>query len=359
MLIRRPHGCVSARARAYRSQIDITNERTNGVAATRPQKLTDDVVDGHAAMTLGDHRVTAGMGLREETLPNAGLVGGEDDATHKAASLQDLWDLAGTVMLTAGLRGDHHGLFGSEWSPRAYLVWQPGRIWVIKGGFGHAFKAPTLKQISPNYVGAEGPHTFLGNGGIPPESSNSFELGADADFGAWSWRAAAFQTDVKDLITYRLVKTQGARRTYQYDNVDRARIRGLEAGFTWSFDTHWRWSTDLTLLDTVDKSNGADLADRPRNAWTTRLEYRAARGWTASLSAERTGRQTATGGAALPAYTLVGASLGRSFKLADTRSLNLRAGMDNIGNVRLADESADFGYVERGRRVSVSAQLDF
>lgn len=49
----------------------------------------------------------------------------------------------------------------------------------FKAGYGEAFRAPTLKQISPNYVGAEGPHTFLGNADIKPETSRSFELGVD------------------------------------------------------------------------------------------------------------------------------------------------------------------------------------
>lgn len=352
-------GPVSAQARAYRSQIDITNERTNGVSATRPQKMTDDVVDGHAAVPLGDHRVTAGLELRKETLVNAGLTGGQDDASHEAVFVQDEWALTHDLMLTAGVRGDHHEFFGSEWSPRAYLVWQPSAAWVFKGGFGHAFKAPTLKQISPNYVGAEGPHTFLGNADIQPESAHSFELGVDAELGALSWRATLFQTDVKDLITYRLLSTQGSRRTYRYDNVDRARIRGVETGVAWKPTPQWTWSTDLTLLDTQDRSTGADLADRPRHALSSRLEFRALRGWTALVSVEHTGRQTATGGAALPAYTLVHASLGHAFKLADARALNLRVGIDNIGNVRLAEKSPDFGYAERGRRIHASARLDF
>ncbi|MFT3665898.1 TonB-dependent receptor plug domain-containing protein [Piscinibacter sp.] len=352
-------GAAKAQVRAYRSSIDIVNLRSNGVAPTRPQRMTDDVVDGHAAWTLGDHRLTAGGEWRKEALENAGLAGGRDAATHKSVFVQDEWALARALMLTAGVRADRHEYFGNELSPRAYLVWQPDRTWVVKGGFGHAFKAPTLKQISPNYVGAEGPHTFLGNAGIRPESSNSGEIGVDADFGAWSLRATAYQTDVKDLITYRLIDQVGTRRTYLYDNVDRARVRGLEAGFGWQIDRHWHWSTDLTLLNTEDKATGQALPDRPHQAWTTRLQYRAAAGWQALLTLERTGRQTATGGARLPGYSLASASLGQAFKLADARTLHLRAGMENLGNLRLAEESADFGYTERGRRVFVNARLDF
>ena len=107
----------------------------------------------------GQHALTAGTELRRETLINAGLTYGRDSANHKAVFLQDEITLSQTLSATLGLRRDQHALFGSKTSPRAYLVWAPNEACVIKGGFGTAFKAPTLKQISPNYVGAEGPHT--------------------------------------------------------------------------------------------------------------------------------------------------------------------------------------------------------
>ena len=142
------------RVRAYRSEIDITNTASNGVAPTRPQNMTDDVLDGHASFKLGSHQLTVGGEWRDETLVNAGLKNGSDSATHKALFVQDEFALTSSLSATLGLRADHHGIFGSELSPRAYLVWEASPTLVVKGGYGHAFKAPTLKQISPNYVGA-------------------------------------------------------------------------------------------------------------------------------------------------------------------------------------------------------------
>ncbi|MCB1989378.1 MAG: TonB-dependent receptor, partial [Burkholderiaceae bacterium] len=346
--------------RAYRSEIDIVNSASNGATPTRPQNMVDDVLDGHASFALGAHKITVGGEWRRETLENAGLKNGVDDAAHKALFAQDEIALTDTLMLTAGLRADHHALFGSEVSPRAYLVWEPTPALVVKGGFGHAFKAPTLKQISPNYVGAEGPHTFAGNGNIKPESSNSFEVGADWQVApAWSLRATVFNTEVKDLITYRLLRTEGVRRFYQYDNVDAARIQGLEAGMTWDMTRQLAWSNDLTLLHTRDKSTGKKLADRPSSSLTSRLEWKGAEGWSARLTGEFTGSQTGTDGAALPAYALWSASVGKQFALDARRKLVLRAGLENIGNVNLAEKSESFGYAERARRVFVTARVDF
>ena len=348
------------RVRAYRSEIDIVNSATNGVAPTRPQNMTDDVLDGHASFKLGAHQLTVGGEWRDETLVNAGLKNGSDSATHKALFVQDEIALTHTLMLTAGLRADNHQLFGSELSPRAYLVWEASPALVVKGGLGHAFKAPTLKQISPNYVGAEGPHTFAGNADVKPESSNSFEIGADWQAAPnWSLRATAFNTEVKDLITYRLLRTEGVRRFYQYDNVDAARIRGLEAGVVWDVTRQWSWSNDITLLNTRDKTTGKRLADRPSSSLTSRLEWKDATGWSARVGAEFIGSQTATDGAALPSYALWSASVGKQIALDGERKLVLRAGLENIGNVNLAEKSEHFGYAERARRLFVSARVDF
>jgi outer membrane receptor for ferrienterochelin and colicins len=43
---------------------------------------------------------------------------------------------------------------------RCTLVWQAAPGWTVKGGYGHGFKAPTLKQISPDYKEDEGPYTY-------------------------------------------------------------------------------------------------------------------------------------------------------------------------------------------------------
>ncbi len=343
--------------RAYRSEIDITNRRTNGVAATRPQNLSDNVVDGFAALTLGDHLLTVGGEWREEKLENAGLIGGKDDATHKAVFAQDEFALARNLTLTAGVRVDDHEFFGSETSPRAYLVWEAAPGLIVKGGYGHAFKAPTLKQISPSYIGSEGPHTFMGNGDLKPETSDSVEIGATWSQGPLSLRGTLFYTWVDDLITYRLINTQPGppvRRTYIYDNVNEARIGGLEGGFTWDITQALAWNTDITLLRTEDKSTGKELDDRPNASIASRLDWDAGNDWSARFGLEYTGTQNSAG-AHLPAYTLWNVSIGKRID----KTFSLRAGINNLTDVRLADKSADFGYAEDGRTLYVTLRAVF
>lgn len=345
---------VDVQLRAYRSAIDIENTRTNGVAPTRPQSLRDQAVDGHLQWQWGRHFLTAGGEARRETLVNAGLIGGRDSAGHKALFVQDEIELGSALSATLGVRADRHELFGSKTSPRAYLVWTPSDALVVKGGVGAAFKAPTLKQISPNYVGAEGPHTFYGNADVRPESARSAELGADWTRGAWSLRATAFRSDIDDLISTRLVRRVGPRMYFQYANVNRARVQGGEIGFTWEPSPRWRWNNDLTLLHARDRGTGKALPDRPRSSWNSQLRWSLAQ-WQAQLSMQQVGGQRAASGAVLPGYRVFNASLRQ--RLGDHFSWHV--GIDNLANLRLADESADFGYAIRGRVVEAGLRFGF
>jgi len=362
--LERSHGHVSwqgqfdgwrAQANYYRSELDVSNTRSNGVTPTRPQNLRDAVFDAYAAIKLGNHLLTIGGEHRVETLRNAGLVGGKDDATHRALFVQDEVPVATDVVLTAGLRADDHEYFGTETSPRAYLVWQASPDLIVKGGYGHAFKAPTLKQISPNYVGAEGPHTFYGNANLKPESSDSFEIGADWLRHSLNLRGVLFHTKIDDLITYKLLRTVGPRRFYQYDNVNRAEVNGIEAGVTWQIVDNLALNADLTLLKTKDRDTGKELTGRPRESLTSRLEWRPGDAWIARLGFEHIGRQLDSGGQHLPRYTLWSASVAKRLGQAMT----LRAGIENLTDVRLAEKSAAFGYAERGRTLFASLRADF
>lgn len=345
---------MDVQLRAYRSAIDIENTRTSGVAPTRPQSLRDQVVDGHLQWQWGRHYLTAGGEARRETLVNAGLKGGRDSADHKAIFLQDEIELGRTLAATLGVRADRHALFGSETSPRAYLVWTPSDALVIKGGFGTAFKAPTLKQISPNYIGAEGPHTFYGNAAVRPETARSAELGADWTRGAWSLRTTAFRSDIDDLITTKLLRREGPRMYFQYANVNRAWVQGGELGFTWEPSTHWRWNNDVTLLHTRDRSTGDALPDRPRHTWNSQLRW-SLTNWQAQLSMQWVGSQHSADNIELPGYRVFNASLRQ--RLGD--HLSWHVGIDNLANLRLADKSADFGYAIRGRVLEAGVQFGF
>lgn len=354
-------GDLQSQLRFTRSEFDVTNKRTQNLAPTRPQSIRDDVWDGSLNVHIGeDHALTVGGEHRDERLENAGLIGGSDSATHQAVFIQDEIALATDWALTLGARLDDHEIFGRETSPRAWLVWRATPELTFKAGYGEAFRAPTLKQISPNYVGAEGPHTFLGNADIKPETSRSFELGVDWHDERGAYTANVYRNEIDDLIYYRRLRTEPGippRTIYQYDNIEQARIEGLELTGRRELGYGIALGATVNWMDPRDARTEAKLNGRPEFTATPSLEWTMAR-WNALVQWEYIGKQYlegSNGQERAPSYSIVNASLG--YRLPD--NLTLRGGVLNIGDVRLEDKSELFGYAEQGRTGWLAVEAGF
>jgi vitamin B12 transporter len=121
----------------------------------------------------------------------------------------------------------------------------------LKASYGTAFKAPTFNELYyPGY----------GNAALVPEKSRSGEIGVDGHPAWGHWSANVFQTKVTDLIVFR-------GPTYIADNIDAARIRGMEATVSATLAS-WLVTANTTLINPEDRSPGVNhgelLARRTR-----------------------------------------------------------------------------------------------
>jgi outer membrane receptor for ferrienterochelin and colicins len=360
--IDRSHGALGWRAawagpwqahsllRAYESRVDVSNARNNGVSALRPNNFADRVVEGQlSALPQPGWLFTSGFEVRDEHLFNSGLSGGRAQALHHALYGQGELDLTPALALTAGLRYDRQQRFDHEWSPRLYAVWHTAPQWTVKGGIGHGFKAPSLKQISPDYREDEGPNTYFGNGTLRPERSDTAELGIGWDSAAAGAQVMVFASRVNDLIVPQLLRLVGAGGEYLFVNIDRARFSGLETALAWRLPAGFAVNANYTYLEAHD-GNGMRLEKRPRQSVGLRLGWRSGP-WVAGLDAQYTAGQvlasTVPGQPLQPApeLTRVGAHVSRELG----HGLELSAGVDNLTRLRLADESPLFTGAEPPR----------
>ena len=345
--------------RAYASRIEMDNERSNGVAALRPNRLDDRVLDGVVSARAGATQlVTAGVELRDEQLRNQGLPGGRASADHRAVFVQDEVDLSPTVALTAGLRRDEHQRFGGQWSPRLYAVWRVAPQWVIKGGASRGFKPPTLKQITPGYQEDEGPNTYLSDPDLRPETNRAWELGLAWDTAAAGVQAVLFDNRVDHLIVPSLLSVTAGRGTYVFANLDRARLRGLELGARARLSQGVTVSAGYQYLDALD-DHGARIERRPRHAGNVALDW--VRGpWSAGVRVESSAGMLLPTGVAGQAPRPVPDTTTASAQVALTLEpgLVLALGVTNLRNLDLADKSPLYTWTESPRtwRMSLRGQ---
>lgn len=336
------------------SSFAVANQRSGGVAPTRPQSLDEQGVDGRLSFALGAAQwITAGFDARQETMHNAGFAKGKADADFQALYVQDEIELSEAVLLTLGVRHDKHSGFGGETSPRVYLVWHVDPRWTVRGGYGEGFKAPTLKQGSSAYMAAEGPHTFYGNDDIKPETSQSFELGLIYTHGPLDWETTLFHTDIRDLITVDPIGLEGTRRVYIYRNIDQARIQGVESALQWRLPQGFYLGAHAQWLDTEDKNTGQALNSRPEQLLGARVGW-ASGPWQTHLRTEHTGRQYLDH-QRVPAYALWHGDLSYQF----SPQVKVVAGIDNLTDVRLAEKSPLFNYTETPRALRLSLHGGF
>lgn len=344
--------------RVYENRLAVSNVKTNGVASLRPNTLTDRVLEGQGTSPVGTTQLfTTGFELRDEHLDNAGLPGGQASATHTGVYLQDETRLSTALSLTAGLRADHASRFGTELSPRLYAVWQPAAHWIVKGGFGHGFKAPTLKQINPDYKEDEGPNTYVGQAGLLPETNDNIEATIAWDTASAGASVTAFRNRIRHLIVPVLLSGTPASGTYQFRNIDSAVLQGFEAAAGWR-GGGWTLQAQAGWLSAHD-GRGVWLEKRARTTWGLRADWQQGAWRAGGDVTTQSGLRLASPVAGqapqrVPRLTMVNVHA----SLVLSPQLTLRAGIDNATDLRLASQSSLFSWEElpRNCRIGIEAR---
>ncbi|KAF1048421.1 TonB-dependent siderophore receptor [Xylophilus sp.] len=270
---------------------------------------------------------------------------------------EDNIGLSDSLILTPGLRFDHHTQSGSNWSPALNLSKVLAENWTVKAGIARAYKAPNLYQSNPNYVlysagqgcwGGTGSYGcyLLGNSSLKPETSVNKELGIEYRNGGLLAGLTWFRNDYRNKIDagQSVTGTTGSSWIYQWTNVPRALVQGFEGTFKLPLSRTVDWSNNFTYMtDSVNKTTGEVLSIIPKYTLNSTLEWRA----TGQLGLQATvtayGRQkpkkydfygnlaTGTATAERAPYALVGVS--GNYRIS--KNLRLTAGISNLFDKRL------------------------
>ena len=253
---------------------------------------------------IGQHTFTIGGQFWHAELQD-GVAAEPFEHDQWAAFLEDQWRFADSLSLTTGVRYDDHSVFGSNFSPRAYLVWNATDALTLKGGVSRGFKTPRLEQIAEGIVGFRGQGTipFLGTPSLQPETSTTYEAGA-------YWRGAqglqanvtVFYNQFEDKIAsgptfancafnlteeeYNALEPSDScldygffprPATYSQDiNVDEAETRGVEASVERNIIDSVKFSANYTYTDSEQTSGpniGEPLVNTPAHQVNGRLEW--------------------------------------------------------------------------------------
>jgi vitamin B12 transporter len=203
---------------------------------------------------IGSHAFSVGVQRSDENTraQSFGTVFDEDTLVTQAF-VQDQFEI-GRFSSRLALGHVDHETFGSEltWNAEFGAAFDTGTRVTLSGGT--AFRAPD----STDRFG------FGGNPDLDPEISEQVELSVRQKLGErHQLSLSAFDNRIKDLIDYVIIDFDTFEG--QNQNVERARIQGVELGYNYSNEA-WRARAELTLQDPRDETTDERLLRRSRES---------------------------------------------------------------------------------------------
>lgn len=190
------------------------------------------------------HSLQSGLDWYEDRLHSTGSFL-RTERFNRAAFLQHRFD--GEAFQTElGWRHDENEQFGHANTFNAALIVPITDAQQIVASYGEGFRAPTFNDLYTS---------FGANPNLRPEKSKSYELQWRAQIHAMQLQAAAFRTDIDDLILLDPFFTA--------QNISRARIHGLELSAGTQL-AGWETLVSATWLDPRDRDSGNQLPRRPK-----------------------------------------------------------------------------------------------
>ncbi|PZU08013.1 TonB-dependent receptor [Sphingomonas sp.] len=261
--------------------------------------------------------------------------------------------------LTGGIRMDDDEQYGTHWTPRIYAVWHVARRVTLKGGYSQGFRAPNLRQTLYDWGQNSRGGTIYGNPDLKAETSRTIEASLLFEGKAVQASLALYDTRFDDKITRITCSAAAAwcineplssigRPPTTYVNVDRAKVRGVEATVDLRLTRTLRLNATGTLTDSEQLTGaniGAALNDTPKQQASASLNWKPVDRLSAYVRAIYRGKEAVTE-AQISGNNIVAASyttvdIGATYRLS--KSLSLHGGVQNLFDKRLA--YADYGYV--------------
>jgi outer membrane receptor for ferrienterochelin and colicins len=218
-----------------------------------------------------EHAVTAGVDVAN-TAVNSSYYGWKR-IVDAAPYAQEELRLTPTLHLTAGVRLDSHHADGGRaeaaLNPKLGVAYAPAGPFAFRASLGRGYRAPSaIEQFVDTRQ--QGVHV-VANPSLHGESAWSGEVGGTASLGRLWVDAALYASWYRGLIGPAAVA--GQPLTFSFQNVSRARVRGLDAASKLAVVPR---AVDLRLsyvyLDSRDDSTGLALPYRSRHTLTGSLD---------------------------------------------------------------------------------------
>jgi outer membrane receptor for ferrienterochelin and colicins len=320
------------------------------------------------SLPLGLHSLTLGAGYEDNQLDdettNAGSVS-EISNSQWSVFAEDEWFIGDRFTLTLGARLDDNERYNTHVSPRIYGVWAIDDTWTLKSGVSTGYRAPDLRELSPEWVQESRGGDIYGNPDLEPETSVNTELGIYFQPGKrFQANVTGFHNKFEDklmVVDCPASRCNASNARYNI-NIDTAETRGVELAASLALLDDLDLQTSYTYTrseQTSGDNEGQPLTQIPEHllnlnarwqihsalqSWV-KLSYRGEESEPASLQSRNTVR----------APSNMVTDFGGSWQA--TPNVRVMAGIYNVFDESFTYD--EYGYVDDGRRYWLAADISF
>ncbi|NBM48290.1 MULTISPECIES: TonB-dependent vitamin B12 receptor BtuB [Proteus] len=250
----------------------------------------------------------------------------------------------GNVIAEASVRSDHHSEYNWHTTWQSNLAWEFVEGYRVIGGYGTAFKAPTLMQLYSEWGS---------NPNLQPEKSKQWEGGFEGVTGPLEWRLTAYRNNITNLIE------ADSKQGWKNYNIGEALIKGVE--FTGEMDTWiFHHTFNYQYIDARNKETHQRLDRRARQQVKYQLDWQVEKldmGVTYQYIGQRTDKEYDPSTYSSKPISLGGVSiwdLTASYPI--TSHLSIRG---RIANLFDKDYETAYGYRTPGREYFLTGSYNF
>lgn len=176
--------------------------------------------------------------------------------TQRSFYIQADFEILDNLKLTAGTRLDNYSTFGSNWSPRAAVVYCPSQKTSLKLLYGNAFRAPN--EYERTYTSVGGP---IANYDLEPEHIETTEIVWEQRMGKNSRLVTSlFHFCLDDIIT----QVELPEGDLQFQNLDSIESSGVEISFEAKTDSGQTGYMGISATDVRDKATESSISNSPQ-----------------------------------------------------------------------------------------------
>jgi len=182
------------------------------------------------------HRISLGIEHIFDVLKSPyRILSDKESAYTLSAYAQEEWSLSDNFNITAGLRLVNHKEFGTKLTPKISALYKI-QDFGLRATYSNGFKTPTLKELYYRYERTmmSRLRLYLGNTDLQPQRSNYFSTGIEYNTKKFTSSVTGYYNRIIDMIELVEIETafydkvRDVERTMQYQNIEDAKIKGID-----------------------------------------------------------------------------------------------------------------------------------